>query len=109
MRFPVEHSTGQLTNGEARTLAAMACEENPETLEVFLVIAFRHNDPGVHSVIVSGNITHSGEAVMGLLSLAAETVQGSGNTVKDYAPGQTDNKILRFCGHIRTRGFPFYI
>jgi hypothetical protein len=106
--FPVKGMTGKLTNGEAKTLTAMACETDPAAVEAYLVIAFKHNDRHEHELIVAGNITHSADATVGLLVLAMNTAMNLGNPNVHYGEIQESSKVFRLFGDIRHHRFPFH-
>lgn len=90
---------GNMTNGEAKVLAAMAAEVNPDDVEMFIVITFGHVSTHDHLLVVSGNVTVNPDATIRLLQLAqltTERLEGNNNG----APSEA-SKMVRFRTHVR--------
>lgn len=107
---------GTITNGEAKVLAAMACETDPENVESFLVLTFNHRAVGHHELIMAGDVTVDPIMVAQMLSVCAMAIDLLGNPVSlllqrsDYerkTRPEMEAKIIRFCHHIRRSRLPF--
>ena len=66
-----ERITGTITDGEARTMAGLMGELEPETIELFACVSLSHVDSRTHILTVTSNGTDSPEAVSTFLILAA--------------------------------------
>lgn len=105
MMFRTNRVDGGMTNGEVKTLVAMASEVQPTEVEAFIVLAFKHVSPHEHELIVSSNISDSVTAINRLLFLGMQTSATLEDTGRERT--QDDCKSIRLCTHLGHRWFPF--
>lgn len=101
----VRRITGDMTNGEVKNLVAMATEIEHDRLESFIVVAFKHNGPGNHEVVITSNLG-TGNLMSGLLMLGVQSVSAAEGMVTDVNT-QPPAKVTHVHSGVRFRGFPF--
>lgn len=93
---------GDLTYGEARTMAAVASGDDPEGIEVWAVITFNHRSPGQHDLVITSNVIDRIPYLQALLEATIATIERIDNP--DYLPEDNEQVfrlLARFNAHWR--------
>lgn len=104
MAYKAERVDGEMTVGEARVLAAMACGVSLESAESFAVVVFAHLDTNKHDLIVTSNLGDTVPLLFALLDASATCI----SQVESIGPVLADSsKAKHLITHIRASIWPW--